>query len=217
MHLMSYNPVCDKTQNMNATESETFFRYQFFLIPNPILLSIPNFFDTESETILKMEKFRNREVSKPKCHTLLGAGVAYQYSGREDHRPLSQRDGLDQDWYDMSMIHDEISLKSIKIITKFSQVQSKERGGVSRVMSSTRVTFCGCSECELASQIWPGRQLEGVPGVPNMGARCPHYSLDIQSRKCLHGREFVKKADKILDRIDFVFTRLKKWKTRIII
>ena len=147
----------------------------------------------------------------------LGAGVAYQYSGREDHRPLSQRDGLDQDWYDMSMIHDEISLKSIKIITKFSQVQSKERGGVSRVMSSTRVTFCGCSECELASQIWPGRQLEGVPGVPNMGARCPHYSLDIQSRKCLHGREFVKKADKILDRIDFVFTRLKKWKTRIII
>ena len=26
--------------------------------------------------------------------------------------------------------------------------------GMSRAMSSTRVTFCRCSECELASQIW---------------------------------------------------------------
>ena len=28
-----------------------FFRYQIFTIPNPILFTIPNFFDTESETI----------------------------------------------------------------------------------------------------------------------------------------------------------------------
>ena len=42
--------VCDDTQNLNETESETFFRYQIFPIPNPILFSIPNFFDTESET-----------------------------------------------------------------------------------------------------------------------------------------------------------------------
>ena len=31
---------------------------------------IPNFFKTESETIKKMEKFRNWEASKPKRHTL---------------------------------------------------------------------------------------------------------------------------------------------------
>ena len=73
--------VCDDNQNLNETESETFFdtkffryriryffRYQIFTIPNPILFTIPNFFDTESETIQKMEKFRNREVSKPKRH-----------------------------------------------------------------------------------------------------------------------------------------------------
>ena len=62
--------MCDVTQNLNETESETFFRYQIFPIPNPILFPIPNFFDTESETTKKMEKFRNREVSKPKRHTL---------------------------------------------------------------------------------------------------------------------------------------------------
>ena len=49
-----------------------FFRYQIFTIPNPILFTIPNFFDTESETTKKMEKFRNREVLKPKRHTLVG-------------------------------------------------------------------------------------------------------------------------------------------------
>jgi len=35
-----------------------FFQYQVFTIPNPILFPIPNFFDTESETIQKMKKFR---------------------------------------------------------------------------------------------------------------------------------------------------------------
>ena len=77
--------VCGDTQNLNETESnffsdtnffdtesDTFLRYQIFTIPNPILFSVPNFFDTESETIKKMEKFRNREVSKPKRHTLTG-------------------------------------------------------------------------------------------------------------------------------------------------
>ena len=59
--------------------SPIFYRYQIFQLPNPILFSIPkNFstesytlfnFDTESETIQKMEKFLNREASKPKCHT----------------------------------------------------------------------------------------------------------------------------------------------------
>ena len=57
--------------------------------------------------------------------------------------------------------------QSIKIITNFF-LEEVEGRGVSRVMSSTRDTFCGCSECELASQIWPNRQPEGVPGVSNM-------------------------------------------------
>ena len=55
--------------------------------------------------------------------------------------------------------------QSIKIITNFFLGGG---GGVSRVMSSTRDTFCGCSECESASQIWPKRQPQGVPGVSNM-------------------------------------------------
>ena len=42
-----------------------FSRYQILTIPKPIL-----FFDTKSETTKKMEKFWNREVSKPKRHTL---------------------------------------------------------------------------------------------------------------------------------------------------
>ena len=69
---------------MNETESKTFsdtkfvryriryfFLYQIFTKPNPILFTIPNLFDTESETIQKIEKFRNQEVSKPKHHTLV--------------------------------------------------------------------------------------------------------------------------------------------------
>ena len=35
-----------------------------------MLFSKPNFFDTESVTIKKMQKFWNQEVSKPKRHTL---------------------------------------------------------------------------------------------------------------------------------------------------
>ena len=42
--------MCDDTQNLNKIESESFFRYQIFPIPNPILFSIPNVFDTESDT-----------------------------------------------------------------------------------------------------------------------------------------------------------------------
>ena len=49
--------VCDETQNLNETESETFFRYQFFAIPNPILFSIPNFSDTESDTFFDTKFF----------------------------------------------------------------------------------------------------------------------------------------------------------------
>ena len=37
-------PVFDETKNLSEIESETFFRYQFFSIPNPILFPIPIFF-----------------------------------------------------------------------------------------------------------------------------------------------------------------------------
>ena len=66
--------VCDDTQNLNETESETFFRYQIFPIPNPILFPIPNIFDTESDTFFVTKFFRyrirnhqkNGKVSKPR-------------------------------------------------------------------------------------------------------------------------------------------------------
>ena len=47
-----------------------FFWYQNFSKPIPILFPIPKISETDTDTIKKMEKFRNREVSKPKCHTL---------------------------------------------------------------------------------------------------------------------------------------------------
>ena len=66
--------VCDETQNLNETESETFFRYQFFSIPIPILFSIPiffryqyryffryqNFSDTNTDTFFDTKFFRNQ-------------------------------------------------------------------------------------------------------------------------------------------------------------
>ena len=36
--------VCEETQNLNDTDSETFFRYQNFPRPVPRLFSVPNFF-----------------------------------------------------------------------------------------------------------------------------------------------------------------------------
>ena len=49
--------VCDETQNLNETESETFFRYQFFSIPNPILFSIPIFFRNRYRYFYRYQKF----------------------------------------------------------------------------------------------------------------------------------------------------------------
>ena len=67
--------VCDDTQNLNETKSETLFQYQIFPTPNPILFSIPNFFDTNTKSMLnpkpskkwegfEIEKFRNRNVTQ---------------------------------------------------------------------------------------------------------------------------------------------------------
>ena len=53
-------------RNIFPYRNRYFFLYQIFLIPNPILFSIPNFICTESETIKKIEKFQNREVLKPR-------------------------------------------------------------------------------------------------------------------------------------------------------
>ena len=79
--------VCDETQNLNGTESETFFQSHFFSIPNlilfsipiffryriryffwyqnfskpiPILFPIPNFFETDTDTFIDTKIFRNR-------------------------------------------------------------------------------------------------------------------------------------------------------------
>ena len=82
--VLNYKPVssvCDDTQNLNETESETFydtkfFRYRmryffdtFFFDTESHNFWKPIFFDTESETFQKIEKFLNREVLKPQRHT----------------------------------------------------------------------------------------------------------------------------------------------------
>ena len=45
--------VCDETQNLNDTDSETFFQYQNLLRLVPRLFSVQNFFVTDSGTIKK--------------------------------------------------------------------------------------------------------------------------------------------------------------------
>ena len=66
--------VCDETQNLNETESKTFFRYQIFSIPNPILFCDTNFFpipipilfsipkkiETDTNTFIDTKNFRNQ-------------------------------------------------------------------------------------------------------------------------------------------------------------
>ena len=90
--------VCDETQNLNDTDSETFFRYQIFSRPIPRLFSVPKFFETDSETFFgthffrdrfrdffryqifsipvpipskKLKNSREREFPGPGCHTLV--------------------------------------------------------------------------------------------------------------------------------------------------
>ena len=86
-------PVCDDTQNLNETESKSFFRYQIFSIPNPILFSISIFFDTESDTIQKIgkvlkprcfetKKFRNRNVTLCTVHCTVYSHMACCFSNR---------------------------------------------------------------------------------------------------------------------------------------
>ena len=55
-----FQPVSDQTKNLNETETETFFRYQKFSIPNPILFSIPKFSETDTDTFFDNKNFQNR-------------------------------------------------------------------------------------------------------------------------------------------------------------
>ena len=59
----AWKSVCDETQNLNKTESKT-FPILNFLIPKPTLFSMPNFSDTESNTFLipkpLLFQYRNR-------------------------------------------------------------------------------------------------------------------------------------------------------------
>merc|ERR1712192_139140 len=66
INMWSGKAVCDDTQNLNKTESKTFFRYQIFPIPNPILFPIPNIFNTESDTFFDTKFFRYRIRNYPK-------------------------------------------------------------------------------------------------------------------------------------------------------
>ena len=50
--------VCDETQNLN--ETEIFFRYQIFSIPNSILFSIPIFFWYRYRYFFRYKILRNR-------------------------------------------------------------------------------------------------------------------------------------------------------------
>ena len=52
-----YLAVCDETQNLNDTDSETFFRYQIFSRPIPRLFSVPKIFETDSETFFWYQIF----------------------------------------------------------------------------------------------------------------------------------------------------------------
>ena len=49
-----YEGICGY---MSKYEAHTFFRYQIFLIPIPVLFSVPNFSDTGSETFFRYQVF----------------------------------------------------------------------------------------------------------------------------------------------------------------
>ena len=84
-HNMSVHSTAlnDDTKDLTETDTEIFLRYQIFR--NRDFFPRPNFSETETDTFLPRpnfpkpkpkpskiwQKFRNREVSKPKCQSLL--------------------------------------------------------------------------------------------------------------------------------------------------
>ena len=107
----SSESVCDETQNLNDTDSETFFgtkvfrdrfrdffryqnfrdrfqdffRYSFFSRPVPRLFSVPNFFETGSDTIKKVQKSRERDETGTQINTNIlkdfetGSNIFFRY------------------------------------------------------------------------------------------------------------------------------------------
>ena len=55
-------PVCDDTPNLNETESETFFRYQIFPIPKPILFFRDQKFWNRNRDFFSNTKFSETET-----------------------------------------------------------------------------------------------------------------------------------------------------------
>merc|ERR1712020_437668 len=101
-----YESVCDETQNLNDTDSETFFRYQNFPRPVPRLFSVPEksetgsgtffgtkknrdrfrdffryqiFFETDSDTIKKRQKSRERDETETKTTKFKSVSGTFQY------------------------------------------------------------------------------------------------------------------------------------------
>merc|ERR1711894_636746 len=89
--------VCDETQNLNETGSETFFgtkffrdrfrdffRYSFFSRPVRRLFSVPNFFETGSDIIQKSAKIpgtgRDRDPNQHKCSEKFRDWLRYFFS-----------------------------------------------------------------------------------------------------------------------------------------
>ena len=78
-------PLNDDTKNLTETDTETFFPIPNFPKPIPRLFSDTKFSETDTETFFPIpnfpkpkpipsknwHKFRNREVSKPKCQSLI--------------------------------------------------------------------------------------------------------------------------------------------------
>ena len=57
INICTYHTVCDETQNLNATDSETFFPVPKFSETGSGTFSIPNFFETDSRTFSILKKF----------------------------------------------------------------------------------------------------------------------------------------------------------------
>ena len=74
---MGWDALNDDTKILTLTDTETFFLITNFPKPKPRLFSETKFFETETETVILKpkpskiwQKFRNQEISKPKCQSL---------------------------------------------------------------------------------------------------------------------------------------------------
>ena len=56
-HILSKEQCVTVPRMLNDTDTDTFFRYQLFSIPIPVLFSVPIFSDTDSETFYRNQIF----------------------------------------------------------------------------------------------------------------------------------------------------------------